>query len=650
MGVGTGLALLVGLLVGLPIVAHMLRKRTVEERPFPPARLVLQATAVARRRASMEDRGLLGLRALVVLLLAVLGAAPFVSCQRLSLGRLDGASVALVVVLDDSMSMRATEGTTTRFARAAGAARDLLGALRAGDSVAIVLAGRPARVVLAGTSDRALALAAVAKVQVTDRGTDLDGALSLARAVAAGLPQSDRRIVLLSDLADASATKLDASGADGIRLTAPLSELRARPPDCGIVRATRRGHEIVAHVSCGADDDASQRSLEIRRGPDVIASAALRRARDMEITLPLPADLADGALSAQLTGKDAIAEDDRAPVVVESGLLEIAVLSDLAQSGLVTGGATAVEEALSALDDTVALRPMVTVPDGPESLASYGALVLDDPPGLTPEARAALRTYVERGGVAVALLGPRAGQAILGAAFEPFFSGPVRYQRPAPRGADLARAGWFGESAAGLEDLSPKGRAVLEGRATSGARVLAAWSDGQPLVFVRELGAGSLTTVTLPSSPEESDLALRPAFLELLARTIDAARSRKIGQRSPVGTAWRVPAGAKVTGPDGVVVVHEVDGRPGVVPERAGLYLVTGAGAAEARVAEIDARETDLTPRELRDAPAEAASISQVSRVDVSREAALVVLGAVVLEAVLRLLLRRRPVAPGAAG
>lgn len=645
MGFGAALALAVGLLVALPIVAHMLRKRTVEERPFPPARIVLRATAVARRRSSVEDRGLLGLRALAVLLLAVLGATPFVSCSRLALGRADGASVALVLVVDDSMSMQAQVGGASRLDRAREAAGELLGALRAGDGIAVVTAGKPARVLLAGTDDRDLALRTVREIRPTDRGTDLDGALALARALAAGLPQADKRLVVLSDLSDASAVTLAAPLAEGMRLSAPLAELRGRLPDCGVVRATRRGREVTVRVACGAEADAAGRNLEVRRDGSVVAFAPLRRAREAEVSLALPPDLPEGALSVQLSGTDAITVDDRAPVVVEAGLLEIAVLADVAQSGLVTGGGTAVEEALSALDETVALRPMVAVPDGHEALASYGALVLDDPPGLTPEARAAVKTWVERGGVAVLFLGPRAGQAILGAAFEPFFSGPVRWQRPAPRGADLARSPGFGESAGGLSDLAPKGRALLEGRAASGARLLAAWTDGQPLAFSRELGAGTVTVVTLPSSPEESDLALRPAFLDLLAQTIDAARARKVGQRGAAGARWRVPSGAKVTGPEGEVLVRDVDGRPGIVPERAGLYVVRSGTATEARVAEIDPHETDLTPRPFADAAPTAAGVAAAGRVDVSREMALVVLGALVLESVLRLVGRRR-VAP----
>ncbi len=67
----------------------------------------LSLAATARRRSRIEDPALLVVRASSVLALAVLGATPFVRCVRLSLARPGGASVALAIVIDDSMSMRA---------------------------------------------------------------------------------------------------------------------------------------------------------------------------------------------------------------------------------------------------------------------------------------------------------------------------------------------------------------------------------------------------------------------------------------------------------------------------------------------------------------------------------------------------------------
>src|SRR5437868_5896627 len=112
-------------LVAVPWLAHRLRRRRAEERPFPAARLVPPAPPRARRRSQIEDRGLFALRAASVVALAVLGASPLVRCSRLSLHREGGASVALAIVIDDSMSMRAAApaGGGSRFDRAMRGAR-----------------------------------------------------------------------------------------------------------------------------------------------------------------------------------------------------------------------------------------------------------------------------------------------------------------------------------------------------------------------------------------------------------------------------------------------------------------------------------------------------------------------------------------------
>ena len=88
-------------LVAFPIVAHLLRRGRANEREFPGAALVPPLTSTARERSRLEDYPLLALRSLLILGLAMLGAMPLVRCDRLSLDRTSGASVAIALVVDD---------------------------------------------------------------------------------------------------------------------------------------------------------------------------------------------------------------------------------------------------------------------------------------------------------------------------------------------------------------------------------------------------------------------------------------------------------------------------------------------------------------------------------------------------------------------
>jgi hypothetical protein len=687
----TASALAITFLVVAPILAHLLRRRQAEERPFPPARLVPPTQPAARRRSMLEDRALFAVRALAVIGLAVLGATPFIHCSRLAIIRRSGASVALAIVLDDSLSMRAKlsgPGAVTRWSRALASARELTGGLASGDEVAIVLAGAPARVALGSTTNMAAVTEALDGLAPSDRATDLDGAVHLARGLLRGLAQRDKRVVLLSDLADGSPAEAPPLGDDGeIALWVPVPELTANGQDCAVTRADRAGNKVWARVVCtstsaspspspsaAASTEAGPsagRLLEIRAGDTVLGSAALGpvvKAEEIVVEIPAsPADSPPPALRAVLTGKDAIAEDDEAPVVAAGGALPMAVVVDTAATHVATGGPPPIEQALSALELDAQVHPLPAVPEHADELNAVAALIVDDVPGFTPEVRRNIAAWVERGGVLLLTLGPRAAAAPLGASFDPLVPGVVRWgPSPAP-GVDPATAALFGPSAEGMADLAPHGRASVDPEASAGADILARWKDGAPLLLRRSLGRGAVLALTLPLSTDESDLALRPAFLALLDRFVGTARARGGARRIDVGEAWSFDGyrsvkvqRVSVAGPDKPQPVPVIDGASGAplgkpgsasspaagtaerrllaAPPLAGLYELELDGDHTTRVAAVPDREIDLHPRRVRD-EARSASLGGIDpSLDVSPYVALFLLALFAVELVLRVL------------
>ncbi|WP_437327276.1 VWA domain-containing protein [Sorangium sp. So ce381] len=698
-------ALLVALLVGAPIAAHLLRRRRAEERPFPPARLVPPTPPTARRRSLLEDRALFATRAVSVLALAVLGATPLLRCSHLSLSRRAGASVALAIVIDDSLSMRAradgAEGAgrssqaSSRFERALTAARELASGLAPGDAAALVLAGAPARVALASTTNLAAVSEALAAAAPSDRATDIDGALALARDLLRGLPQSDKRIVLLSDLADGTPGAPPISGTPDIATWVPLQELEATGQDCGIVRADRSGQKARVRVVCtaastaargpdiavaqrdgGADappaagsaaagaSAAAGRSLEVRAGDAVLGKVALDPTlRAEELSIDLPAG-APEILIAALTGGDAIAEDDRAPIISAGGPLSIAVVVDPAATHVETGGPPPLEQALSALDLDAQIRPLPSVPEHADELAAHAGLIVDDAPGFTPEVRRSLAAWVERGGVALLTLGQRAAAAPLGAGFEPLVPGVVRWSASPVPGVDPATAGWLGPSAPGLADVAPRGRATLGAEASEGAEVLARWADGAPFLVRRPLGRGVVLFMTLPLSTEESDVALRPAFLSLLDGFVGAARARGGARRLAAGEVWTFDGYHDVKvervrfdrdgAPQGsrsreALPVAEVERRLRVSPPLAGLYELTLDGERSTRVVSVPEREIDLRPRRVAESARAAELGGMAASIDGSPYVALLLLGLLAVELLLRSIAGRQEPAEGRA-
>jgi hypothetical protein len=344
-------------------------------------------------------------------------------------------------------------------------------------------------------------------------------------------------------------------------------------------------------------------------------------------------------LVAELSGKDAITSDDRAPVVVEVGPSSVAVVSDRTDDGVTTGGAPVVEQALTALHVDMSVRPIPQVPDRREDTAAFSAIIVDDPPGFTPEQRRALAAFVDSGGVLLVALGRRAASAPLGANFEPLLVNAVAWDSSGTANVDASSgASSFGEAASSFVDLAARGRAKLAEQDVSAFDAELKWSDGAPLIGRKARGRGAVWVTTLPFAVDTSDFSLRPGFLSLLDAFVTDARERAALHRSDVGTPWTFPSAKalEVLGPGGPVSVTREGGVSRVVPTSAGGYKVTVDGVHDARVAAPLASEFDLRPRKLAPTIASSSQGGGTAKLDVSWMFALAVLLLVAAELVIR--------------
>jgi hypothetical protein len=643
-------ALAVGLFVVLPAAAHLLRRGRAAELPFAPVAWVPLARSVARRERRLEDRMLLAIRALAVLSLAALGAAPLASCSRLSLSRGSGGSVALALVLDDSLSMHAaTKGGVSRWERAKGGAVELFSSAREGDSVAIVLSGKPARALLASTTDLSVAREALADAKPSDRASDLPAAVALARGLVGDATQADRRVVVLSDFAGPPPPE----GTPPI--WAPLPELSEPAADCGIVSAERRGPHVTVTLACSVPEALRGRSVELvsAKGTGVEPS---ERTRALEgsggkplatVTPPpragvqvvtLSTDSNEKMLAVRLTGSDDLPRDDLAAVAPDSAALGVAVVADPTRGSGDTGGAPLLEQAIRALDRDVLARPLGLLPEDGAELERYALIVLDDPSGIAPEPRRALSDWIEKGGIALALLGRAAERMQLGSTLEPFVQGSVSFRTTPPAGRIDARALLFlGPEASALAELEIRGRAVFDSTSPPGAKTTARFSDGTPFLVERALRRGVAYTVALPSSILESDFALNPAFVALLDHVISEAEKRRGRRHTTAGSSFAF-GGVKpdVLGPEGRVEFSDGPEGPLVATAIRGFYRVLIDQREELRSVAIEANEITDVPRPRGNAAYSGGRAGADPTVDVSNETALLLLLLLGLELIVR--------------
>ena len=120
MGFGLPWALAGLLAVGIPIIAHLLRRQKLPTQTLPTIAFLHRLHATRAARLRVVDMLLLILRALLVAGLVLVAAAPYRVVQPGSLDR----QHALAIVLDDSLSMAAMHEGKTLIERAADSSLD----------------------------------------------------------------------------------------------------------------------------------------------------------------------------------------------------------------------------------------------------------------------------------------------------------------------------------------------------------------------------------------------------------------------------------------------------------------------------------------------------------------------------------------------
>ena len=185
-----------------------------------------------------------------------------------------------------------------------------------------------------------------------------------------------------------------------------LPELRGPIPDCAIMGADRSGRPRAGPRrlrSRRRRGGARRLREDARAGPRPRAAAPGTGRRGRR---PVPGDDA-APVHARLAGSDAVASDDVAPVLTEAARGAVAVdRRRRRRDGCDGRGAHRRAGAVGAQARRRRPPEMPAFPDRAEDLAGTIGVLLDDPPGLTPEQRHALGAFLDGGGVALPRPGP----------------------------------------------------------------------------------------------------------------------------------------------------------------------------------------------------------------------------------------------------
>ena len=565
---------LLGLLFIPAVVAMYLLKLRRDERVVSSTllwtRLVSDVEANApwqRLRRSL----LLLLQLLLVLILALLAARPF-------LERPAGLARDVVLVLDTSASMAATDVTPNRLEAAKAAALDALRDLPTGGKVSVVTADRTARIVVNETTDMGRVRQALDGIEPTSASGDLGDALELAGKLAAR--SGDAQILVATD--GALATPPTASVEAPIRV---LTVGRSRKNQAIVALAVRTAPSAVTRsvfVSvANLDLEPAQRRLELRDGDGALIEVRDLlldpQARSDVVIDDVPAEVESielrliGPDPAVVTAPDDLATDDRAWAVIPP---------DRARLILVVGeGDPYLETALSYLPNVELYG--VTLDDyGPQTERTDGRAwdltIFEGPlPGELP------RTPI----LAIAPTADSDLGQVTGT-FENPGIGSLSPDEPILRYVDLSTT-----------HIAEAARLELP----EWARTVIAGPSGAPLLYAGN--RAGLPSAVLAFEPRQSDLPLQVAFPILLANLTgelmggSAAPTEAVQPGTPLSLT--IPSGASgisVARPDGTVVE--------LVPGAGLAAAVTFAGTDLPGIYTVTAHLPDATSGPSSSAPA----------------------------------------------
>ncbi len=564
---GLPLATLLGLgaaALALTVVFYILklRRRPVAV-PFAPLWHSVLGDKDASRLFSQLRRWL----SLLLQLLLVLALLAALADPRPTASLGTGRNIVLLV--DASASMKATDVKPTRLATAKDEARKILRGLGGSDRALVVSMG-PVPVPLSTLSgDTTELIPAVDRVEASDTRADLGRALELARDALRGLPHPE--VIVIGDGAGVSfevppelggATLGFVSvGRSGRNLALTEFSVRRYPLDKARLEvmaevantSTERAEVELSLWGDGAIVDSERLTIEAgekvaRFFPDV---GGARHALEARL------GYADGR-------KDDLPADDRAFALVPE--------RRRARVLVVTAGNTYLEAALL-LDEYLDVTDVGPAKYPPPGL--FDVTIFD---GVAPPPAAGV------GGL-VYLNPPSDGTPVkLGKALENFGFDVWDKKSPILRFAAMGDI----QAAAG-HAFEP----------SAGDKIVGASDDGPILVAGSR---GGRRFVALGFDPRRSDFVLRPAWPLFVLNAIDSFGDSDASYLSSyrTGEVWRVPVPegadeAELTGPGGVKRLVPVQaGRAVTFGDQAGFYkLATGKGA-ERVVSEFAANLSDL--------------------------------------------------------
>jgi hypothetical protein len=591
--------------VGLPIWLHLLKRHKTDPKLFPSLMFFefRETSSVKHRR--LDHILLFVLRTLMLLLLALLFASPFI---RRSVAASDGKKLT-VVAIDRSFSMRDAD----RLDRAKNQAMQVLGNLKPGDQAQVIALAGQVQALTQLTTDSAALRSAVAAVQPGDSRASFG---ELARYLRT-LSEAQKLPIEVHLASDLQKSAMPPGFAD-LRL-APATTLVFHPVGGAAqnwtvenVVSPRRVFDpkrvkIQATIA-GFGTPAAKRTVTLLLNGRELQSKSVDvpengRAPVEFLGLDAPYGFSKGEV--RIDAADSLPADDHYYFSTErADPRKVLFIDDGRHARAELYFRVALD---SSGDGGFQLESLHPDQAASANLASYAFVVLNDLSSVPQNLESSLEHYVNAGGSALVVLGP--GSAVLPRV--PVLDEAIQASSYA------GREGGLFLTVTDLDSGHPALRSVDRFNgvkfyqaihvSTAKSRVLAKLNDGTPLVLERAIGEGKVLAFTSTFDNVLNDLPIHASWVPFVAQSALYLGGGGAEQpvNLPVDSYVELRAGdgkgaaAEVLGPDGkrMLSLDEAVKARNFALDREGFFEIkTAAGRRSLVAVHADRRESDLAP------------------------------------------------------
>ena len=592
--------------VGLPVWLHLLRKHRSTPLPFSSLMFFERRTQSSIKHRRLRYLVLFALRALLLALLALAFAHPYIKRNILPRAR---SGEITVLAIDNSLSMQAGG----RLAQAKQMAKSVVSRLRPGERAQVLTFASRVAAISEVTDDRANLNSAIDSIQPSDDRTSFAELSRSLRSIAQSL-RRPLRVEIYSDMQQSGMP----SNFNDLRLNA---EIRLEPhaladkstPNFAVenVVVPRRVYDasktrVLATVA-GFGTSKATRHVSLSLNGRVIETQPVEvsesgRATVEFLSMEVPYGRNKGTVT--IDSADPLTPDDTFYFSVERADPRHALFVHEADN---TRALVYVRAALeSSGQSAFVLDPATPEQTANLSPAKYAFVVISDVGTLPETFEHQLHDYVSAGGSAFVAL----GHTSAGRARVPVGDEAIAGTRYAGREGDLFQTAASLDSSHPSIQQSNRWDDVKFYRAIrvdpAGARVVARLTDDTPLLIDRQLGAGHILVFASTLDNIDNDFPVHASFVPFLVQTaaylgkLDAGPSSvTVGAFAELRDTQEKGAAVDVLDPKGerVFSLAEAARAQNIQFSEAGYYDIRRPNGRNELVAvNTDRRESDLTP------------------------------------------------------